>query len=359
MQEIFLYNTLTHRKEALAPLRPAHIGLYTCGPTVYNYAHIGNFRTFVFEDFLRRALEFFGFSVTHVMNITDVGHLVSDADEGEDKVELEASRQSKSAREIAQFYTRAFFEDAEALALCRPHQVPRATDHIPEMLALIRRMEQGGYTYRTEDGVYFDTSRFPRYGALHPTSLSGQRPGARVEPDPKKKNPQDFALWKFSPKSPKRQMEWDSPWGRGFPGWHIECSAMSMKYLGESFDIHCGGADHTPIHHTNEIAQSEAATGRSPFVRFWLHGEFLVFGPKMKMAKSAGEFITVRTLREKDLDPLSLRYLYATAHYRTPLEFSWDSLEAAQKALQTLRGHLQSWMEEPQAGPQRRVEPAL
>jgi len=317
--------------------------MYCCGPTVYWYAHIGNFRTFIFEDILRRVLEFNGFKVKHVMNITDVGHLTSDADTGEDKMEVGAKRERKTVWEIAEFYTKAFFEDAEKLNLLKPTIVCKATDHISDMIELIKKLERKGYTYIIDSGVYFDTSKLKDYGKL--TGMNFEKlnetlkAGARVEFNPQKRNITDFGLWLFSPKDKKRQMEWNSPWGVGFPGWHIECSAMSMKYLGETFDIHCGGADHPPIHHTNEIAQSEAATGKI-FVNFWLHGAFLVFGKKMKMAKSEGEIVTVKTLIEKGFDPLAFRYLCLTAHYRSQLVFTWESLKAAQNALFTLREHM-------------------
>ncbi len=329
-----LYNTQSHQKEEFKPLH-REVTMYCCGPTVYNYAHIGNMRTYIFEDLLARTLRLH-WQLKHVMNVTDVGHLVSDADDGEDKMEVGAAREGKSAWDIAKYYEQKFFADYDALHCTRPTVISRATEHIAEMITLVKTLEDKGYTYRTSDGIYYDTSKFARYDVLVGRSrLEGLKGGARVEMSEEKKNPTDFALWKFSPKDKKRQMEWDSPWGVGFPGWHIECSAMAMKYLGHTLDIHCGGIDHVSVHHTNEIAQSEAATGE-PYVRFWVHGEFLVLH-EGKMSKSGGTFVTLQTLRDKGYDPLDYRYLCLTAHYRTQLEFTYDSLDAARKSLQTLR----------------------
>ncbi|MFA5138428.1 MAG: cysteine--tRNA ligase [Elusimicrobiota bacterium] len=327
-----LHDTLSRSVRELVPANEdGVIGLYTCGPTVYNTPHIGNYRTYVFEDVLRRSLLLLGYKVRHVMNITDVGHLTSDADEGQDKMEVGAAREGKSARDIARFYTQSFFDDIGRLNILRADTVCPATEHIPEQIALIRRLEERGVTYRTADGVYFDTAKFPGYGRLMGAShLAGIQEGARVQANPDKRNPSDFALWKLSPEGSKRQMEWDSPWGRGFPGWHIECSAMAMKYLGESFDIHCGGVDHIPVHHTNEIAQAEAATGK-PFVRFWMHAEFLVMN-KAKMAKSEGGFVRLADLEARGLHPLDYRCFCFGAHYRRQLEFSWEGVEAARVA---------------------------
>ena len=257
-----LYNSLSRIKEELVPLAPPAVGLYTCGPTVYNYQHIGNYRTYVFEDVLVRTLKLLGYAPRRVMNVTDVGHLASQGDDGEDKMEVGAAREGKTAWEIAKFYTEAFVKDCAALNVLPPDVLCRATDYIPEQIALVGRLEKKGLTYRTSDGIYFDTAKLPDYGKLMSKEhLEGLKSGARVEANPEKKHLTDFALWKFSPAGTKRQMEWDSPWGRGFPGWHIECSAMAMKFLGETFDVHCGGVDHIPVHHTNEIAQSEGATG--------------------------------------------------------------------------------------------------
>jgi cysteinyl-tRNA synthetase len=332
-----LYNTLTRAKDEFAPIDPPNVGLYTCGPTVYNYAHIGNLRTYVFEDVLKRALARSRFHVKHVMNITDVGHLTSDADTGEDKMELGARRENKSAWEIAKFYTEAFRQDCARLNILPPDVVCKATDHIPEMIALVRRLEARGFTYRLADGLYFDTARFPTYGDMARLDREGLLAGARVEVVEGKKAPADFALWKFSPADKQRQMEWPSPWGRGFPGWHLECSAMSMKHLGEQFDVHCGAVDHINVHHTNEIAQAEAATGKPPWVRWWVHGEFLVLGSAVKMAKSGGGFITLDAVTKKGFDPLAYRYFLLQAHYRSQLVFSWDGLKAARNGLANLR----------------------
>ncbi|MBR5609190.1 MAG: cysteine--tRNA ligase [Elusimicrobiaceae bacterium] len=330
-----LYNSESRQKVEFAPLNSAQVTMYCCGPTVYNFAHIGNMRTYIFEDLLGRTIRL-RYPLKHVMNVTDVGHLVSDADDGEDKMELGAAREGKSAWDIAKFYETKFFEDYDALHCTRPTVISRATEHIQEMIALVKTLEEKGFTYRTSDGIYYDTSKFARYDALVGRSrLEGLKGGARVEMSDEKKNPTDFALWKFSPKDKQRQMEWDSPWGVGFPGWHVECSAMAMKYLGNTIDIHCGGIDHVSVHHTNEIAQSEAATGQK-YVNYWVHGEFLVLRAG-KMSKSGGTFVTLQTLRDKGYDPLDYRYLCLTAHYRTQLEFTYESLDSARKSLQTLR----------------------
>lgn len=332
---MYLYNTATRKKDEFLPNNPQNVTMYCCGPTVYNFAHIGNLRTYIFEDLLSRTIRL-RYPLTHVMNVTDVGHLVSDGDDGEDKMELGAAREGKSAWDIAKFYEEKFWADYDALHCTRPTVVSRATQHIKEMIALVKTLEDKGYTYRTSDGIYYDTSKFDRYDALvgH-ARISGLQGGARVEMSEEKRNPTDFALWKFSPKDKTRQMEWDSPWGVGFPGWHIECSAMAMKYLGNTLDIHCGGIDHVTIHHTNEIAQSEAATGNK-YVNYWVHGEFLILRSG-KMSKSGGTFVTVDVLKEKGYDPLAYRYLCLSAHYRTQLEFSYESMDAAAKSLKNLR----------------------
>ena len=332
---MFLYNTSSRHKDEFAPQNPQQVTMYCCGPTVYNYAHIGNLRTYIFEDLLARTIRLH-YPLKHVMNVTDVGHLVSDQDDGEDKMEVGAAREGKSAWDIAKFYEEKFWADFDALNCTRPTVISRATQHIKEMITLVKTLEDKGYTYRTSDGIYYDTSKFDRYDALvgH-ARISGLQGGARVEMSDEKRNPTDFALWKFSPKDKKRQMEWDSPWGVGFPGWHIECSAMAMKYLGNTLDIHCGGIDHVTIHHTNEIAQSEAATGQK-YVNYWVHGEFLILRSG-KMSKSGGTFVTLATLKEKGYDPLSYRYLCLTAHYRTQLEFTFESLDSAAKSLENLR----------------------
>jgi cysteinyl-tRNA synthetase len=332
---LHLYDNYTRTLRPFAPLQPQHeVGLYTCGPTVYDYQHIGNFRTFLFEDLLKRVLEWNGYRVRHVMNITDVGHLTSDADTGEDKMEKGARRTGKSAWEIARMYTDAFLADMRALNIEAPAILCRATDHIAEQIAFIADLERKGFTYRTSDGVYFDTSRQPDYGYLARLDVAGLEAGRRVDLG-EKRHPTDFALWKFSPSAERRQMEWDSPWGKGFPGWHIECSAMAQKYLGDYFDVHCGGEDHIPVHHTNEIAQTEARCG-TRLANFWMHGYFLLSNDA-KMAKSAGEFLRLASLTERSYDPLAYRYLCLTAHYRGQLNFTWDALDAAATALDRMR----------------------
>jgi cysteinyl-tRNA synthetase len=347
-----LYNSLTRKKEEFAPIKKTArltggpVGLYACGPTVYSHAHIGNFRSFIFEDTLRRVLEYFGYKVRAVMNVTDVGHLSSDADTGEDKLAAAAARERKTAWEVADFYTQAFLRDAKLLNILPPTMMPRATAHIKEQIALIKELEKKSFTYKTNDGIYFDTSKLASYG-----KLSGQRgeekaAGKRVALG-EKRRPTDFALWKFSPRGERRDMEWPSPWGVGFPGWHIECSAMSRKYLGQPFDIHAGGVDHLPVHHENEIAQSEAAYGK-PLARFWLHGEYLILRGD-KISKSKGNFITIDELIKRGFDPLAFRYLLFGAHYRKPLTFSWEALESAQNALTRLRSAVRNW-DRPRAG---------
>ncbi|MFY9943470.1 MAG: cysteine--tRNA ligase [Desulfobacterales bacterium] len=339
---LYLYNTLTRGKEVFSPLFPDFVGLYTCGPTVYNFAHIGNLRTFIFEDVLKRVLTYNGFAVKHVMNITDVGHLTGDRDMGEDKLEKGARREGKSAWEIAAFYTRSFQQDITRLNILEPSVWCRATETIAEQIALIRILEQKGYTYRTRDGLYFDTARFKDYTKLSHQNLEALQEGARVERNPEKRNMTDFALWKFSPPGVQRQMEWDSPWGVGFPGWHIECSAMSMKYLGDHLDIHCGGADHIDVHHTNEIAQSEAATGK-PFFNFWMHGAFLNIAGGKKMAKSDENFLTLETtFLKKGINPLAYRFATFLTHYRKPMEYSEESIAAAQNGLRHLHNQVRS-----------------
>ena len=343
---LHLYNSLTRRKEAFHPLKPPTVGLYTCGPTVYNYAHIGNLRTYLFEDILKRILTYNGFSVTHVMNITDVGHLTGDRDMGRDKLEEGAQREGKSAWEIAEFYTRAFQADIARLNILPPDIWCKATDNIPEQIALIRLLEQKQFTYRTRDGIYFDTARFPDYAKLSHQNLEALQEGARVEVNPEKRNPTDFALWKFSPPGVQRQMEWESPWGTGFPGWHVECSAMSMKYLGDRLDIHCGGVDHIDVHHTNEIAQSEAATGKR-FFRYWMHGAFLVIAGGKKMAKSEDNYLTLENaFIKRGIDPLAYRFATFQTHYRKPMEYSADAMAGAWNGLQHLRNQVRTLHEE-------------
>ncbi len=330
-----LYNTLTRKEELFTPIEDHKVGMYTCGPTVYNYAHIGNLRTYIFEDVLKRALRYEHYEVRHVMNITDVGHLTSDADTGEDKMEKGAKREGKSAWDIAKFYTEAFKRDMELLNIEPPTIWCAATDHINLQIEQIKQLEAKGVTYQAEDGIYFDTSKIADYGKLAHLSIENLKAGARVEMVAGKKNPTDFALWKFSPKDSKREMEWEGPWGVGFPGWHIECSAMSIYYLGEQFDIHCGGIDHIPVHHTNEIAQAETATGKKPWVNYWMHGEFLVLKDE-KMAKSGDNFLTLQRVIDEGISPLAYRYFALTAHYRSQLNFNWDALKGAEIALKRL-----------------------
>ncbi|MFA6513952.1 MAG: cysteine--tRNA ligase [Patescibacteria group bacterium] len=336
MPELYLYNTLSRKKELFNPISKKRVGLYTCGPTVYNFAHIGNLRTYLFEDFLKRVLEYNGYKVNHVMNITDVGHLTGDMDMGEDKLELGAKREGKNAWEIAELYTTAFKKDLELLNIKEPNIWCRATDNIPEQISMINVLEKKGYTYKTSDGIYFDTSKIKNYNKLSHLPLETLREGARVEKNPEKKNLTDFALWKFSPKGSQRQMEWASPWGIGFPGWHIECSAMSLKFLKKQLDIHCGGIDHINIHHTNEIAQSEAATGNK-FFNYWLHGAFLNIKGGKKMAKSEDGFLTLdKALIGKNLNPLVYRFADSQVHYRKPMEYSEDNLRQAVRGLDKL-----------------------
>ncbi|MEA3344451.1 MAG: cysteine--tRNA ligase, partial [Patescibacteria group bacterium] len=329
-----LFNTLSRKKEIFKPLKNKKVGLYTCGPTVYWFAHIGNLRTYLFEDILKRTLEYNKFKVKHIMNITDVGHLTSDADTGEDKIEKGAKREKKSAEEIVDYYTKAFEKDIERLEIKTPDLLPKATDHIKEQINLIKVLEKKGFVYQILDGIYFNTSKIKDYGKLAGLKKVKRKSCARIKPSVDKKNPRDFALWKFTPAGIKRQMEWDSPWGKGFPGWHTECVVMSIKYLGIPFDIHCGGIDHISIHHTNEIAQAEAAYEKN-LSNYWLHGEFLVL-EKGRMGKSEGNIIILDDLIKKNFNPLAYRYLCLGTHYRKKLAFSWRSLQYAQNTLDKL-----------------------
>ncbi len=338
--KLHLYDTYKRELREFEPLNPDEVGLYTCGPTVYNFAHIGNLRTYLFEDTLRRVLAYNGYNVKHVMNITDVGHLVSDGDTGEDKMEAGSKRTGKSAWEIAELYTDAFIEDLKLLNILEPTIWCKATDHIQEQIDVVKCIEEKGYTYRTSDGIYLDTSKLDSYGYLARLDIEGLQAGSRVDQG-EKRNLTDFALWKFSPEGEQRQMEWDSPWGVGFPGWHIECSAMSAKFLGTFFDIHCGGEDHIPVHHTNEIAQTQACYGTT-LANFWMHGYFLQLS-EAKMSKSSGEFLRVQSLIDRGIDPIAYRYFNLNAHYRTKLNFSWESLDGAQKGLDRLRKTFHSW----------------
>ena len=344
--DLYLYDTYTHSQRKFEPLHPApfgqpvEVGMYACGPTVYDYAHIGNLRTYVFEDLLRRVLEWNGYSVRHVVNITDVGHLTSDADTGEDKMEKGSLRTGKTAWEIAEFYAEAFKKDLAALNILSPTIWTRATDHISQQIEFIRCIENQGFAYRTSDGIYFDTTRLKDYGVMARLDIEGLQAGARVEMG-EKRFPTDFALWKFSPQDKQRQMEWDSPWGTGFPGWHIECSAMSAHYLGPYFDIHCGGEDHISVHHTNEIAQTEACYG-TRLANFWMHGYFLQLDEE-RMSKSSGEFLRLKTLIDRGYDPLAYRFFLLNAHYRVKINFNWESLDGSSTALDRLRMAALEW----------------
>ncbi|KKU53157.1 MAG: cysteine--tRNA ligase [Candidatus Ryanbacteria bacterium RIFCSPHIGHO2_12_FULL_47_12b] len=356
-----LFNTLRRKKQIFTARPDNVIRMYTCGPTVYKSQHIGNYRTFIFEDILKRVLLARGYQVRHVMNITDVGHLVSDADEGEDKIEKEARVQKRSARDIARFFEMEFKKDIKTLNILPPERFTRATAHIKDQIKLIQAIEKKGLVYRTADGIYFDTSRISDYGKLAPKNIRGIRSGARVALK-EKRNPTDFALWKFSPAhGPHRQMEWRSPWGIGFPGWHIECSAMSMKYLGPTLDIHCGGVDHIQVHHSCEIAQSEAVTGK-PSARFWMHCAHLTLA-EGKMAKSSPETnITLKTLKDRGFDPLDLRYLVLGVHYRKPLLFRWEALAGARSARLKLASFYQALPIKKQRGEdnfRKRIEDAV
>ncbi|MBI4035855.1 cysteine--tRNA ligase [Candidatus Daviesbacteria bacterium] len=345
-----IYNTLSRKVEDFQPINPPQVGMYACGPTVYDYTHIGHLRKYVGDDILRRVLESNNYEVKHVMNITDVGHLVSDEDSGEDKMEKGARESGRTVWEVAKFYEDYFWKSVETVNIKRPEIVAKATDHIEEQIKLIHKLEKNGFTYQTDQAIYFDISKFPDYTKLSGQKLEEKETGARedVVVDKQKKNPQDFALWFFTVGHFEgHSMRWPSPWGEGFPGWHIECSAMSMEYLGDSFEIHTGGIDHIPVHHTNEIAQSEAATGK-PFVKYWVHHNFLIVDGE-KMSKSKKNYYRIDEILEKGFDPLALRYLFLTAHYKDKLNFTWESLKAAQNALNNLREEVRSW-EEPAIG---------
>jgi len=357
------FNSLTKKIEEFTSIHPLQVGMYACGPTVYSFAHIGNFRTYTTADILLRALKYNGYDVKYIMNLTDVGHLtgdnLGDADLGEDRMEKAAKREGKTAWEIAEFYTDVFLQDFAKLNLSIPEKFVKATDHIKEQIDLVKRLEEKGFTYKTSDGIYFDTTKFPKYGEL--SNLDQIKAGARVEINPEKKNQRDFALWKFSYPNgvsfkeylaktgsdtaevlrDKRQMEWKSPWGVGFPGWHIECSAMSMKYLGETFDIHTGGIDLKETHHPNEIAQAEAATGKK-FVNYWLHGAFILVNGE-RMSKSKGNLYTIYDLEKENYDALALRYLYLQTQYRQEMNFTFDALDGAQNAYKKLVLEISQW----------------
>lgn len=331
-----LYNTLTRNKEDFAPLDGKTVRMYACGPTVYSYAHIGNMRTYIFMDIIRRALKYSGYKLKGVMNITDVGHLMSDADEGEDKMAKAAKEQQKTPQEIADHYTQVFMQDIAKLNIAKPEIIAKATDHIKEMQNCVVELVKSGYAYEISDGIYFDISKFEGYGKLSRLNLDDQIAGARVEINSEKRHPADFALWKKA--EPNHIMQWDSPWGKGYPGWHIECSAMSRKYLGDCFDIHSGGVDHIPVHHENEIAQNEALSGKKS-VNFWLHGEFMLVD-NGKMSKSLGNVYTISDLEQKGYSALDFRYFCLNAHYRKKLNFTFEGMDAARTSLDRLRAVL-------------------
>lgn len=337
MTEIYLHNTLSGKKEQFKPLKEGSVSMYNCGPTVYDYAHIGNLRAYVFADTLRRMFEYNGLNVNQVINVTDIGHLSSDSDDGEDKMTKALKREGKpltlsAMREVANFYFEKFKEDLKSLNIETPEHFPFASDHIAEDIQLVEKLEKGGFTYKTSDGIYFDIKKFPEYGKLGNIKISDDTE-SRIGINPEKRNSQDFAVWKFN-----SELGYEAPFGKGFPGWHIECSAMSVKYLGPEFDLHTGGIDHIPVHHNNEIAQSVCAG--DPYAHYWMHNAHLNIATENgedKMAKSGGNFITLNTLREKKIDPLALRYVFLGARYSSPLTFSWETLEGAQTSLNRIR----------------------
>ncbi len=345
---IKFYNTLSRKIEEFIPLKQGEVKMYSCGPTVYNYAHIGNLRAYIFTDILKKTLKYFDFNVLQVMNITDIGHLSSDADHGEDKMTKALLRENKelnlkNMRELAEFYTEKFKEDLKSLNIELADGFYFASDYVKEDIELIQKLTEKNFTYKTSDGIYFDTSKMPDYGVLWGGKRIHDENETRIVTNPEKRNPEDFALWKFSvPKNTNPELVeglisigFPSPFGQGFPGWHIECSAMSLKFLGEQFDIHTGGIEHIDVHHTNEIAQSECATGKKPFVRYWMHNEWVLFGDK-KMAKSAGSFLKLNDLKEKNINPISYRFLILMANYGSKMNFNWEALEGAEIALKRL-----------------------
>ncbi len=339
--DILLFNTLGRKKEVFTPINPGKVGVYSCGPTVYRSVSIGNYRAYLFADLLRRMFELNGYEVRHVMNITDVGHLTDNGSDGEDKLEKEARAREMTAWDIAQMYTDEFLEGMSALNLLKPAIMPKATDHIKEQIAMIETLLEKGFAYQITDGLYFDTAKLPDYGILTGQKLEEKEEGARVEVNEEKRNPSDFALWKFSPEDEKRQMEWESPWGVGFPGWHIECSAMSETYLDSPFDIHTGGEDLAPVHHTNEMAQTEGARGNK-LANYWMHNGFLTVDGG-KMSKSLGNTYTIRDLIARGYDPIAFRYFTLGAHYKSPQNFTFEALDSAQNALKRLRATVREW----------------
>lgn len=333
-----LYNTLTRKIEEFVPLNPPNVSFYACGPTVYDFTHIGHMRTYTNNDVLKRALTYLGYKVNHVMNVTDVGHLSGDDDSGEDKMEKGAKKYGKTVWDVAKFYEDFFFKTTDALNISRPDITCKATDHVQDMIQLINRLIQNGFAYETKEALYFDVIKFKNYGKLSGQKLEEKLQAVReeVNVDKEKKHPADFALWfKRVGRFVDHTMHWPSPWGEGFPGWHIECSAMSMKYLGETIDIHSGGIDHVPVHHENEIAQSEAATGKQ-FVKYWVHYNFLTVDGQ-KMSKSLGNFYTIDDIEKNKINPISLRLLFLQSHYRQPLNFTWQSARASQEAFNRLK----------------------
>lgn len=331
--DIILYNTLTRKKETFKPIENKKAKIYSCGPTVYYFAHIGNLRAYLFMDTLRRVLKYNGYELTHAMNITDVGHLVSDADEGEDKMLKAARRENKDPYEIANFYTEKFLADIDSLNITRPEVICKATEHIKEMEQYVQEIIENGYTYETKNTIYFDTAKLDKYGILSNIKIEEQKAGARVDFDQEKKNTTDFALWIKAPEN--HLMKWDTFWGTCYPGWHLECSAMSRKYLGENFDIHTGGIDHIPIHHENEIAQSKGATGKIP-ANYWMHCEFLLVNGG-KMSKSLNNLYTLKDLNEKGYSPLDYRMFNFSSHYRNKINFTFEAMDAAKSALKRLK----------------------
>ena len=331
--KIYLYNTLTRKKEEFEPIDKKEVKMYSCGPTVYSFAHIGNFRTYVFVDSLRRVLKYNGYKMKHVMNITDVGHLTSDSDTGEDKMIKAAKREGKNPYEIAKFYTDAFMEDMGKLNIDMPEIITKATENIPQMQQMVQEIIDNGYGYETSTGIYFDVSKLDKYPVLSNNSVEDQEAGARIDVDPEKRNPYDFAVWIKAPEN--HIMKWDSPWGKSYPGWHIECSAMGRRFLGENFDIHTGGVDHIPIHHENEIAQCKGSFGHNP-ANFWMHCEFLLVDGG-KMSKSLGNIYTISELEEKGIEPLAYKLFCFSSHYRNKLNFTFDGAKASQISLNRLR----------------------
>ena len=331
--DLFFYNTLTGKKEKFIPINKNEVKMYSCGPTVYSYAHIGNFRTYIFVDSLRRTLQYNGYKMKHVMNITDVGHLTSDADTGEDKMEKAAKKEGKDPYEIAKFYANAFMKDMGKLHIEKPEIITKATDNIPQMIEMVKEIIKNGYGYETSKGIYFDVSKLDKYPVLSNNSVEGQQAGARVEVDKEKRNPFDFALWIKAPEN--HIMKWDSPWGKSYPGWHIECSAMGRRFLGENFDIHTGGVDHIPVHHENEIAQCKGAFGHNP-ANFWMHCEFLLVDGG-KMSKSLGNIYTISELKEKGIEPLAYKLFCFSSHYRNKLNFTFEGVKASNIALNRIR----------------------